>query len=172
MAFALAACCWPDAALAQSVVIGGEGWRGSSYVPQGGCKYGNTGLNGFLETSVAAPTVSGANVHRRRRSERSLVRYAVWIVDAADGHATLASSNWSSWVRVSERQRLTWGGAPTAFVGDWRGNYRLDLRIEWWRSGRRIGWRAHRVDSYNWFDQYNTGPYGPVSSCHHLQVEL
>ena len=40
-------------AQAQSSVLQGSGYRGSSYVPQGWCKYGNTGLNGFLTTGVA-----------------------------------------------------------------------------------------------------------------------
>jgi hypothetical protein len=156
---------------AQSNVLSGAGARGSSYVPEGRCKYGNTGLRGFLDTSVAPPVVSGANRFARRRSERTWVRYRVELVDANAGHATLVESSWSSWILVGERARRTWTGT-SAFTGDWRGNYRLDVLVEWWTSSTRVGWRLHRLVSYDFFDQYNTGPYGPISSCHHFQVEL
>ena len=158
-------------AQAQSTVLSGAGARGSSYVPEGRCKYGNTGLRGFLETSVAPPVVSGADRFRRRRRERTWVRYRVELVDANAGHGTLAGSDWSSWIFVGERATRTWPGS-TSFTGDWRGNYRLDVLIEWWTSKARIGWRWHRLVSYGFVDQYNTGPYGPISSCHHFQVEL
>jgi hypothetical protein len=155
---------------AQAGVIGGQGWRGASSVFDGRCKYGNTGLRGFLEIAIPPPSVTGANVRRRQRGERSLARYAVWLLDANTG-TTLLVSNWSAWIRVREGTTGTWTG-NTAFTADWRGNYRLELRIEWWRSNRRIGWRAHSVDRYQFFDQYNTGPYGPIGTCHHFQVEL
>jgi hypothetical protein len=156
---------------AQSYVLTGAGARGSSYLPEGRCKYGNTGLRGILDTGVAPPVVGGANVRARRRNERTWVRYRVELVDVNAGHATLITSNWSGWLRVSERATRTWTGF-SAFAADWRGNYRLDVLIEWWTSKRRIGWRWHRLERYAFFDQYNTGPYGPISSCHHFQVEL
>ena len=158
-------------AQAQSTVLSGAGARGSSYIPEGRCKYGNTGLRGFLDTSVGPPTVSGVNRRRRRRHERSWARYRVELVDVAAGHATLTTSAWSSWLSVREDVTRTWAG-NTGFTADWRGNYRLDVLIEWWTSKRRIGWRWHRLLRYGFIDQYNTGPYGPISSCHHFQVEL
>jgi hypothetical protein len=156
---------------AQSYVLNGSGARGSSSVSQGVCKYGNTGLRGILGTSVAPPVVSGANRRRRRARERTWVRYKAELVDVNAGHGTLAVSGWSGWIRVSEAARRTWTGT-TGFTADWRGKYRVDVLIEWWTSQRRIGWRWHRVTRYGFFDQYNTGPYGPISSCHHFQVEL
>jgi hypothetical protein len=158
-------------AAAQADVLAAKGKRGRSAVPTGHCKYGNTGLRGFLTTSVRPPVVTGANLRRRRRNDRTSVRYAVYLVDATNGHRTLEVSNWSGWLRVREATRATWSGT-TSFTYDWSGNYRVDLRVEWWKAGRRVGWRAHRVTSYQFFDQYNAGPYGPISSCHHFQVEL
>ena len=29
-----------------------------------------------------------------------------------------------------------------------------------------IGWRAYRTRSFRFFDQYNRGPFGPISSCY------
>jgi hypothetical protein len=166
----LLACLPAGDAYAQSIVVSGSGYRGSSHVEAGACKYGNTGLRGTLTTTVAPPTVSGVNM-RRRRGERSWARYAVFLVDANNGHRKLQASSWSGWLRVRERVKSTWTGS-TAFVADWQGNYRADVVIEWWNATRRVGRRKHRVTSYWWYDQYGTGPYGPVSSCHHLQVEL
>jgi hypothetical protein len=147
----------------QAEVTGGEGWRGASYVPQGSCKYSNNTLRGWLTTSVPPPSVTGANTRRRKRNERTRVRYAVWLVDAYTG-ATYAVSNWSASLLVRERSWRGWSSG-TSFDADWRNNYRLELRIEWWRSGRRIGWRSHRVTAYKFYDHYNTGPYGPIAWC-------
>jgi hypothetical protein len=156
---------------AQSTVLSQAGARGYSSLLQGACKYGNTGLRGILTTSTSPPVVSGANLRRRRTRERTWVRYRVELVDVNAGHSTLARSNWSSAIRVSERATRTWTGS-TPFTTDWRGHYRLDVLIEWWTSKRRVGWRWHRLMSYGWFDQSGTGPWGPISSCHHFQVGL
>jgi hypothetical protein len=148
---------------AQAQVTGGAGWRGSSYLPQADCKYSNNGLRGWLTASVSGPSVTGTNTSRRRHYERSWARYAVWLVGVYSG-STYAVSNWSSWLRVRERSWRSWNGI-TALSADWAGDYRLEVRFEWWRNGRRIGWRSHRITSYRYFDQYNVGPYGPLSWC-------
>ena len=49
-----------------ALVVGGEGWRGSSSVPGALCKYGSTGLYGFLRSNIASPSVTGANTTSRR----------------------------------------------------------------------------------------------------------
>ncbi|HZM28302.1 MAG TPA: hypothetical protein VFB89_13225 [Gemmatimonadales bacterium] len=41
----------------------------------------------------------------------------------------------------------------------------MSIRIEWWRDGRRIGWRSYRVTSYLFYDQYSRGPFGPYAYC-------
>ncbi len=152
---------------AQGDILGQGGKRGASAIPRGACKYGNNGLNGFLRTSAVPPAVSGANV-RRRAGDVTRARYRAYLVDASQGHATLEVSGWSGWLRVREGRGSTWQG-ETAFSGGWRGNYRMDVRIEWWRSGRLVGWRAYRITTYNYFDQYNRGPNGPLSSCYKPQ---
>ena len=48
---------------------------------------------------------------------------------------------------------------------DWRNAYVVDLRIEWWRSGRMRGWRAQRLNFYNYVNHYNAGPFGPFDRC-------
>jgi hypothetical protein len=32
------------------------------------------------------------------------------------------------------------------------------------QSSRQIGWQAHRVDKYNFYNDYNSGPPGSFSS--------
>jgi hypothetical protein len=49
---------------------------------------------------------------------------------------------------------------------DWRGNYGVDIRVEWWNSKRMVGWRTYRLSAFQYFDQYNVGPFGPLSSCY------
>jgi hypothetical protein len=140
-------------------VLAERGWTGASYIPDRGvCKFR---VGGVLQVGTNPPTVTGPNLRRRRR-DLTRARYAVWFM-RGNGEV-LDASNWSGWIRVSDRGWSTWNGF-TAFNGDWRNNYLLDFRIEWWKRGRRKGWRAYRMETYNYWDQYNIGPYGPFSSC-------
>lgn len=147
---------------ADASVLGAGGKRGKAAFYQGSCKYSNTGLRGFLTTTVRAPRVRGANIRRGR--DRTSVRHRVYWVNVSSGHQTLAVSGWSSWLRATDSQAVTWNGV-SAWDADWRGNYRADIRIEWWKNGRLIGWRADRTDSYRFYNEYNRGPIGPISSC-------
>jgi hypothetical protein len=157
-------------ASAHGGIVGQGGKRGKSTIYRGDCKYGNNGLRGFLTTSAPSPSVTGANL-RRRRKDYTYVRFAVWLRDASGG-GVLQASSWSSWIRVSDRSGLrTWRGGTEFPPHDWRGNYRLEIGIEWWTSRRRVGWRNAVLTSYNFYDQYNVGPFGPLASCHHTQVE-
>ena len=79
--------------------------------------------------------------------------------------ATLATSSWSDYIRVRQSQMRSWPGT-TVFDMDWRGNYGADIRIEWSNSKRVVGWRAYRTKAFGFFDQYNAGPFGPISSCY------
>lgn len=153
-------------ALAQQVTfIGGAGKRGTASLWQGSCKYRIFVRTGLLTVGVPAPTVSGANTRRRTRRERTLVRYRVDVTDAFNNFSPLSSS-WSGFIRVRQAEKLTWTGAPTTFEMDWRGNYGADIRIEWWNPNRLIGWRTYRLSAFQYFDQYNVGPFGPISSCY------
>jgi len=153
----------PASALAQ----GGGGVtnkRGKATIWQGKCKYGVFGPRGVLQVGVPAPRVSGANTRRRTRRERTYVRYRVYVTNAFSG-ATLATSSWSAFIRVRQSGTGTWSG-PTTFDMEWRGNYGADIRIEWWNSKRMVGWGAYRTAAFQFYDQYNVGPFGPISSCY------
>ena len=150
---------------AEGVVIGEAGKRGTSTVAQGTCKYGVFGPRGVLQVGAFAPVVGGANTRRRTRRERTYVRYRVHVTDAFRDFATLAVSDWSGWIRVRQSATGSWSG-PTIFDMDWRGNYGADVRIEWWSATRMLGWRAHRLTAFGFFDQYDVGPFGPISSCY------
>src|SRR5205085_1968405 len=100
---------------------------------------------------------------------RTWARFKVWWVDVQNGHSTLATTGWSAWKYVRDTRRYTWPGGDS-FTGGWRGGYRADVRIEWWNATRRLGWRAYRVTSYWFYDEYGAGPYGPFSWCAKAQV--
>lgn len=151
------------AAPAQAEVTGGAGFRGSSSVPQGTCHYRNSGLRGWLAVGVPSPAATGVNTTSSNHDEQSYVRYAVWLVNYYSG-TTQQASSWSSWLSVRERSWRSWTSG-TSFNADWRGDYRLVLRFEWWRGTRRLGWRSHRITAYKWFNQYNVGPFGPMLWC-------
>ncbi len=139
--------------------------RGKATVYQARCKYGVFGPRGVLQVGTRPPLVSGANTKRRTRRERTRVRYRVSVTDAFQGFGTLVTSGWSDFIRVRQSQRRTWTGF-TSWDMEWRGNYGLDVRIEWWNSRRRVGWRDYRINAFQFFNQYNAGPFGPISSCY------
>jgi len=156
----------PQAAPAAPVdVLGASGKRGAAIVHQARCKYGVFGPRGVLQVGARPPVVRGANTRRRTRRERTSVRYRVYITNVFAGNTTLVASEWSGFIRVRQSQRRTWPGF-TSFDMEWRGNYGVDIRIEWWNSKRMIGWRAYRINSFQFYDQYNAGPFGPISSCY------
>ena len=163
VALALAPQAWAQGAPGST--LGGSGKRGRSAIGQGSCKYGVSGPVGFLRVAVAPPSVSGANTKRGTRRERTYVRYRVYVTDANRDNATLQVSGWSSSIAVRQSGWRSWAGITT-FDMDWRGNYGADIRIEWWNSRRMIGWRAHRLSAFAFYDQYNVGPFGPLSSCY------
>ena len=145
-------------------VLGGAGKRGKATIWRGTCKYGFFSPQGVLQVGVLAPSVSGANTRRGTRRERTYVRFRVWVTNAFNG-ATVTTSGWSDFVRVRQSGRRSWP-APTVFTMRWEGNYGTDIRVEWWNSKRRIGWRAYRTRTFGYWDQYSRGPFGPLSSCY------
>ena len=152
----------PDAVAYQ---LSAKGKRGGSTVYEGTCAYRVFGPRGILRVVAETPTVSGANTRRGTRREKTYVRHRAEVVDALGGHTTLARSGWSDWIRVAQNRSRTWSGTWT-FDMDWRGGYDTDILIEWHTSRRKVGWRWERVSSFNYYDQYNTGPYGPFSYCY------
>lgn len=60
----------------------------------------------------------------------------------------MAESRWSNRLRVSDRGWFTWTGYTYRNQAWWQYNYYcLDIRVDWWKNGRRRGWRAHRQDT-------------------------
>lgn len=153
----------PGTAHGQSVVIGEAGSRGYSAVSTNTCAYRVVVARGILRIGVRGPTVSGANPRPRRRNERTYVRFKIYVTDRAAGDATLIESGWSDWLTLREWETAAWG--PTYYDMDWRGNYGVDVRIEWWNARRLLGWRAQRVTAFHYFDQYGVGPIGPLAWC-------
>jgi hypothetical protein len=160
----------PSASAEQVTIIGGAGKRGTATLWQGTCKYRIFVRTGLLVVGVPTPTVTGANTRRRTRRERTFVRYRVDATDAFNDFSRLVTSSWSDYIQVRQSETGTWTGEPTTFDMDWRGNYGADIRVEWWNSKRMIGWRVYRLSAFQFFDQYNVGPFGPISSCYKYTV--
>jgi hypothetical protein len=153
---------------ASASVGSGSGKYGYSSVPEGSCQYGWLYQGGLLQLTGGPPVVQGANLKRRKRNDRTAVRYYVLLVDLAG--TQINASSWSSWAWVGERSTVTWQG-DTWFRANWRGFYRLGYFIEWATARRRVGSYYHLVDRYQYYDQYNVGPSGPLSSCGAITAE-
>jgi hypothetical protein len=146
---------------ASADITGGSGAVAGYSVPTGSCKY--NGVNGTLTISVAPPQVYAKNVYAGANNDSAYIRYRVFAVDANTGN-TIASSGYSGYGYATDVTPARFSGS-TAFSQTWRGNYRLVIRIEWWNSTQLKGWLDERLTRYNYYNQYNAGPYGPMSSC-------
>jgi hypothetical protein len=131
---------------------------GQSTIFPANCKYGSAPYPGYLRVSTRPPNVTGTP----SRLGAEWVRYAAWLVDLAGN--TVQVTPWSGWLSAGEGAWATWTG-ETSFTADWRGNYRIDLRIEWWDQSSRLAWQAHRITAYYYFDEWNTAWGGPFPSC-------
>ena len=144
---------------ADAVVIGGNGKRGPSVTYAADCKYGSRPYPGYLKVTTWPPKVAGAP----SRPGREWVRFRAWLVNPS-GYGVGVWTDWSAWLRVRDDTWATWSGT-TSLTADWRGNYRMDVAIEWWNNTRRIGWRTHRITDYYYIDEWNTSWGGPFPSC-------
>lgn len=122
------------------------------------CKYGSAPFPGYLRVSTRPPNVMGAPA----RPGPEWVRYAAWLVDPAGN--TVSVSSWSGWLQAGDGTWATWTG-ETSFTADWRGNYRIEFRIEWWSQSSRIAWQVRRITDYYYIDEWNTSWGGPFPSC-------
>lgn len=143
---------------AAAYVLGGHGKQGATSTGSVVCKFGNFRTYGALTLAGNPPQVTGAPSRRGRE----FVRYRAFIVNTSEH--VVASTNWSGWMRVRDRRYKTWSGTTT-LQADWRGNYYLDYRIEWWTRNRRIGLRDLRLQPYYYYSEHNEGPMGPFTSC-------
>jgi hypothetical protein len=131
---------------------------GQSEVFAANCKYGSAPYPGYLRVSTRPPKVTGA----ASRLGAEWVRFAAWLVDPAGN--TVSVTSWSPWLAAADGVWATWTG-ETFFTADWRGNYRIEFRIEWWDQSNRIAWQWHRITGYYYFDEWNTAWGGPFPSC-------
>jgi hypothetical protein len=143
---------------AQAYSLGGWGKRGASSTGPATCKFGVFGTYSLLTLSAYPPRVTGA----RARRGREFVRYRAYLVNTSEN--VVNRTGWSGWIRVRDNRWRTWSGI-TQLSGDWRGNYYLDYRIEWWSPSRRIGLRDLRIYPYYYYSEHNEGPMGPFTSC-------
>jgi hypothetical protein len=116
----------------------------------------------YISPEMDPPLVRGINF-RRGRKDYSRVRYKVWLMDWTS-FQVLSETRWSRLIRVSDRRARTWSGV-TAFQANHTGAYTLDVRVEWFKNGRRRGWWAYRLDDWHFWDVYNQGPFGPYQGC-------
>jgi hypothetical protein len=164
-----ALCAAPPAAADH--VVGTSGKTGVATTYQGSCRYMMFPSRGILRVGVSAPSVSGANTRRRTRRESTYVRYRIHLT-AAYSFALLATSTWSDFIPIRQSQMRTWSGPETILDGEWSGIYGADVHIEWWNSKRRVGWRTYRTTAFRYFNQYNAGPFGPITYCYRIPTPV
>jgi hypothetical protein len=131
---------------------------GLSVVYRAACKYNAAPYPGSLRVSTSPPQVTGTAT----RPGAEWVRYAAWLVDPSG--STVDVSSWSGWLAAGDDAWATWTG-ETAFFADWRGNYRIEFRIEWWDQSSLLAWQVRRITDYYYFDEWNTAWGGPFPSC-------
>jgi hypothetical protein len=154
--FTVAVLLQPSAAAAY--VLEGRGKQGATKTGPVVCKFGNFRTYGLLTLAGNPPRVTGAPSRRGRE----FVRYRAYIVNMSE--QVVERTNWSGWLRVRDNRYRTWSGL-TQLSADWRGNYYLDYRIEWWTNTRKIGLRDLRLHPYYYYTEHNEGPIGPFNSC-------
>jgi hypothetical protein len=131
---------------------------GQSAIFPANCKYGSAPYPGYLRVSTRPPNVTGT----LSRPGAEWVRFAAWLVDPAGN--TVSVTSWSGWLAAGDGAWATWAG-ETSLTADWRGNYRIEFRIEWWDQSSRIAWQVRRITDYYYFDEWNTAWGGPFPSC-------
>jgi hypothetical protein len=122
------------------------------------CKYGSAPYPGYLRISTRPPYVMGTPT----RAGAEWVRYGAWLVDTAGN--TVNPGSWSGFLAAGDSAWATWSG-ETSFTHDWRGNYRIMLRIEWWDESKLLASQVHQVNQYTYIDEWNTNWGGPFPSC-------
>jgi hypothetical protein len=161
------------AASASLVLLGAPSANASAYAHEGviglystdavACKWRIHGVSSTLVMTAQPPRVWAADTASGSGNDASWVRYNAYVVDASTG-TTLGEGTYSGWVVATDQTPATWAG-ETTFVQPFNGNYYVDYRIEFWSAVALTGWVAERHGSYLYYDQYNRGPIGPLSSC-------
>ena len=144
---------------AAAYTLDGRGKQGATRTGPVVCKFGNYRTYGALTMAGNPPRVTGA----ASRRGREYVRYRAYVVNRSN-EGVVTSTDWSAWLSARDSRYSTWNGSTT-LSADWRGNYYLDYRIEWWTSTRRIGMRDLRLSPYYYYSEHNEGPMGPFTSC-------
>ena len=90
------------------------------------------------------------------------MRYGAWLVDTAGN--TVNPGAWSGFLVAGDSAWATWSG-ETSFTEDWRGNYRIMLRIEWWDESSLLAWQVNQINQYTYIDEWGTNWGGPFTSC-------
>ena len=146
---------------ASAYMYASGGNTGGASTVRGSCNYMRTNVSGWLRMITNPPTVTGVNL--TYGTDFTWVRYRAYLVNVNTGSSVYATG-WSGWLQARDDTAATWSGYTT-LDGDWNGNWTVDYRIEWWNSTRMLGWQAHRIRPYNYYDQ-RIGPYGPISTCY------
>ncbi|GAA5019342.1 hypothetical protein GCM10023258_06890 [Terrabacter aeriphilus] len=150
---------------ASAAIYDGRGTFGAYVAPQIDCRHKIWVATGVLQMTIPAPTVYAHNYRAGAGNDGAYIRYAAYVVDAWTG-GVLYRTGWSGWSYAYDNRAAAFSGAAT-YSPDWRGNYVVDYRIEWWAPGGTapLGWVAHRADRYPYADVY-TIARGVFSSCY------
>lgn len=142
----------------------GAGAIGPYAVPQIDCRHKIWGTTGVLQMTAPPPTVYAYNYRAGAGNDGAYIRYAVYLANVRTG-ATMQASSWSGWAWAADNRPAAFSGAAM-YSPDWRGQYVVDYRIEWWAAGGRapLAWTAHRADRY-FYVASNTVAGGVWQTC-------
>lgn len=151
------------ASVPASAVVASVGAAGYSAVHDASCSYKPAWSD--LELTTTPPQIYARDITSGAGNDTQLVRYRVAITNVSDGQV-VSLSNFSATAYARDNAPARFNGNTSLRV-PWRGNYKLVIHIQWLSpDGRQVvGAAANEVDRYQYYDGYNTGPYGPMSSC-------
>lgn len=146
---------------ANAYLYNGGGNPGPYTVSPVKCQWKIFGTSSNLVMTAQPPRVWAFNARSGFGNDASYVRYQAYVVDARNGN-TLERSGYSGWFYATDitPANFTWTYTATK---PYYGSYYIDYRIEWSTSTAATAWVAERHGSYNYIDQYNTGPFGKTS---------
>ena len=159
-----AAAMFVGAAGASATPVSTTGLAGPSTVAQGSCKYVRTNLSGSLRSVTAPPSVWARNSVAGVGNDAQRVRYMAFAIEVGTSRV-LTNTGWSGTTWAWDNKAASWTGSTT-FNMDWRVNFQVGYLIQWLNSaGAVVGSTLQVVDSYQYYDGFNVGPYGPFFSC-------
>lgn len=138
-----------------------QGWPGTALIAaQAKCKLDT---RGNLIVTGSSPRVWARDANRGLHNDVANVRFA----GALEVNGRIVNvTPWSEWRQVWDNESVVWPTGAEMQWGQKNNSLRLGYQVEF--HNVRGGWMGASFvlfDSYNYFNNYNIGPIGPIAAC-------